>query len=113
MDLQQQQQQQQQREDIFTVVFTDESFFFYDCLVRRVWVDKKKRPIVRVTGSHQHLCISGATSMKGKQLFRQYDNFNGGDTFLIDYLNYYMQNFHSAICSWIKHHLLITNQRRY
>jgi hypothetical protein len=84
MDLQQQQQQQQQREDIFTVVFTDESFFFYDCLVRRVWVDKKKRPIVRVTGSHQHSRIFDATSMKGKQLFRQYDKFNGGDTFLID-----------------------------
>ena len=71
---QQQQQQQQQQDDRFTIVSTDESFFFYDCLVRRVWVDKKKRPIIRVTGSHQHSCIFGATSMKGKQLFRQYDN---------------------------------------
>ena len=44
-------------------------------LVRRVWIDKEnKRPVVRVTGSHQHSCIFGATSMKGKQLFRQYDN---------------------------------------
>ena len=80
----QQQQQQQQQEDGFTIVSLDESFFFYDYLVRRVWIDEKKRPIVRVTGSHQHSCIFGATSMKGKQLFRQYDKFNG-DTFL-DYL---------------------------
>ena len=75
---------QQQLEDGFTRVSTDESFFFYDCLVSRVWVDKKKRPIVRVTGSHQRSCVFRAISMKGKQLFRQYDKFNG-DTFL-DYL---------------------------
>ncbi len=63
---------------------TDESFFFYDYLVRRVWIDENKRPVVRVTGSHQHSCIFGAISIDGKQLFRQYDKFNG-DTFL-DYL---------------------------
>ena len=49
---------------------------------------KDKRPIVRVTGSHQRSCVFGAISMKGKKkkkkLFRQYDEFNG-DTFL-DYL---------------------------
>ena len=53
-------------------------------LVRRVWINKDKRPIVRVTGSHQLSCIFGALSMEGKQLFRHYDVFNG-DTFL-DYL---------------------------
>ncbi len=55
-------------------------------LVRRVWIDGNKRPIVRVTGSHQHSCVFGAISIEGKkkQLFRQYDIFNG-DTFL-DYL---------------------------
>ena len=53
-------------------------------LVRRVWINKDKRPIVRVTGSHQLSCIFGALSMEGKQLFRQYDVFNG-DTFL-DYV---------------------------
>jgi transposase len=79
------QQQQQQQEDRFTIVSTGESFFFYDCLVRRVWIDEKKRPIIRVTGSHQHSCIFGAISLEGKQLFRQYDVFNG-DTFL-DYLD--------------------------
>ncbi len=84
MDKQQQQQQQQQEQENFTIISIDESFFFYDSLVRRVWIDENKRPIVRVTGSHQHSCIFGTISMKGKQLFRQYDRFDG-DTFL-DYL---------------------------
>ena len=76
--------QHQQQEDGFSVVSLDESFFFYDSLVRRVWIDEKKRPIVRITGSHKHSCIFGAISLDGRQLFRQYDKFNG-DTFL-DYL---------------------------
>jgi hypothetical protein len=80
MDVQQQQQQQQKTK--FTIVSLDESFFFYDSLARRVWIDGNNRPIVRVTGSHKHSCIFGAISMEGKkQLFRQYDVFNG-DTFL-------------------------------
>ena len=77
-------QQQQQQETKFTIVSLDESFFFYDSLVRRVWIDESKRPIVRVTGSHKHSCIFGAISLDGKQLFRQHDKFNG-KTFL-DYL---------------------------
>ncbi len=72
------------QEDGFAVVSIDESFFFYDYLVRRVWINENKRPVVRITGSHQHSCIFGAISIEGKQLFRQYDEFNG-DTFL-DYL---------------------------
>jgi hypothetical protein len=78
------QQQDKEKKKRFTLVSVDESFFFYDSLVRRVWIDKEKRPIVRVTGSHKHSCIFGAVSIDGKQLFRQYDKFNG-DTFL-DYL---------------------------
>ena len=74
-------QQQQQQKDGFSVVSLDESFFFYDSRVRRVWIDEKKRPIVRVTGSHKHSCIFGTVCIGGKQLFRQYDKFNG-DTFL-------------------------------
>ncbi len=62
-------------------VSTDESFIFYDSLVRRVWIEDSKRPVVRVTGSHKHSCLFGAISMEGKQLFRQYDRFNG-ETFL-------------------------------
>ena len=56
-----------QQEDRFTIVSLDESFFFYDSLVRRVWIEEKKRPIVRVTGSHKHSCIFGAISMEGNQ----------------------------------------------
>ena len=69
----------------FTVVSTDESFFFFDSLVRRVWIRKDERPVVRITGSHQESVLFGATSLEGKQqLFRQYDWFNA-NTFL-DYL---------------------------
>ncbi len=77
--------EQQQKENFgFTVVSLDESFFFYDSLVRRVWIVQDKRPIVRVTGSHQRSCVFGAIRLGGKQPFRQYGKFNG-DTFL-DYL---------------------------
>ncbi len=65
----------------FTLVSTDECFIFYDTLVRRVWIDKGKRPVVRIIGSHKHSCLFGAISIDGKQLFRQYDAFNG-ETFL-------------------------------
>jgi transposase len=70
-----------QQQENLTIISTDESFFFYDSLVRRVWIEQEKRPIIRVTGSHKHSCIFGAISLDGKQLFRQYDIFNG-DTFL-------------------------------
>ena len=81
-----QQQQQQQQQDGFAIVSLDESIFFYDSLVRCVWIKQDKRSIVRVTGSHKHSCIFDALCLGGKQLFRQYDKFNG-DTFLLDYLN--------------------------
>jgi transposase len=92
MDKQQPQEEEEKQVAVFTVVSLDESFFFYDSLVRRVWIVQDKRPIVRVTGSHQRSCVFGAISMeekkkkkkKKRQLFRQYDEFNG-DTFL-DYL---------------------------
>ena len=50
----------------FTIVSLDESFIFYDSLVRRVWIDEKKRPVARITGSHKHSCLFGAISMEGK-----------------------------------------------
>ncbi|HET8686765.1 MAG TPA: transposase [Methanosarcina sp.] len=65
----------------FNLVSVDESFIFYNTLVRRVWIEKNKRPIVRMTGSHKHSCLFGAISMEGKQIFRQFDKFNG-ETFL-------------------------------
>ena len=73
--------QYQKEKENFAIVSLDESFIFYDSLVRRVWIDAKKRPVVRVTGSHKHSCLFGAISMDGKQIFRQYDKFNT-DTFL-------------------------------
>lgn len=65
----------------FTIISLDESFFFYDSLVRKVWIEEGKRPVARITGSHKHSCLFGAMDIEGKQLFRQYDKFNG-DTFL-------------------------------
>ena len=65
----------------FEIVSLDESFFFYDSLVRRVWIVKEKRPVVRITGSHELSCLFGAVSMDQKQLFRQYAKFNT-ETFL-------------------------------
>jgi hypothetical protein len=59
----------------------DESFFFYDSFVRRIWIDGNNRLIVRITGWHKHSCIFGAISMEGKQIFRQHNRFNG-DKFL-------------------------------
>jgi transposase len=62
----------------------NESFFFYDSLVRRVWIRKDKRPVVRITGSHQESVLFGSISLEGKQIFRQFDWFDQ-NTFL-DYL---------------------------
>jgi hypothetical protein len=77
-----QQQQQDKEKKGFTIVSLDESFFFYDSRIRRVWIDENKRSVVRITGSHKHSCIFGAISMeegkKRKQLFRQYEIFNVG-----------------------------------
>ncbi|MER5175978.1 MAG: hypothetical protein ABJB76_01750 [Candidatus Nitrosocosmicus sp.] len=56
-------QNQQDEEDRFTIVSPDESFFFYDSLVRMVWIEGNNRPVVRVTNSHKHSCIFGAISM--------------------------------------------------
>jgi hypothetical protein len=70
-----QQQEKHSQETSFTIVSLDESFFFYDSLVRRVWIEENKRQIVRITGSHKHSCIfGGAISMEGNQVFKQYDN---------------------------------------
>ena len=60
----------------FTAISLDESFFFFDSLVRKVWIFKNTRPVVRITGSHQQSCLFGAVSIDGRQLFRQYNHFN-------------------------------------
>jgi hypothetical protein len=63
-------EEEKKRKD-FAIVSPDESFFFYDSLVRRVWIDAKKRPVIRIIGSHEIFCLFGAVSMDQKQLFRQ------------------------------------------
>ncbi len=68
--LQQQQQQQQHnkmKKRLYHSICVDESFFFYDSLVRHVWIDERKRPVVRITGSHQHSCIFGDVSIEDKK----------------------------------------------
>jgi thymidine kinase len=42
----QKQQEKQSQETSFTIVSLDESFFFYDSLVRRVWIEENKRPLL-------------------------------------------------------------------
>jgi hypothetical protein len=46
-----QQQKEEEKEGLFTLMSLDESFLFCDFLVRRVWIEEGKRPIMRVTGS--------------------------------------------------------------
>src|SRR5215204_6994431 len=50
-----------------------------------MWIRKDERPVVRITGSHQESVLFGATSLEGKQMFRQYDCWFDANTFL-DYL---------------------------
>ena len=46
MDKQEQEQEQEQDKEKkdFTIVSVDESFFFYNFHVRRVWINEDKRP---------------------------------------------------------------------
>ena len=48
----------------FTTVLIDESFFFFDSFVKKMWVDPREcKPVVRTTtGSHRHFCMFGAIS---------------------------------------------------
>ncbi|MGA9168567.1 MAG: transposase [Nitrososphaeraceae archaeon] len=60
-----------------TAVSLDESFFFFDSIVRKVlWIEENSRPIITLTGSHRHFCMFGAISLDRKQPFRQYDRFD-------------------------------------
>jgi hypothetical protein len=64
----------------FIALSLDESFFFFDSLIRKVWIHKDSGPVVTITGSHRSLSMFGAISLQGKQLFRIYERFNE-DTF--------------------------------
>ncbi len=67
MDKQQQQGAEEEKKG-FTLVSLGESFFFYDFLIRQVWIDEK-RPIVRMTDSHKNSGIFGAVSIEGNQQY--------------------------------------------
>ncbi|MDG6967765.1 MAG: transposase [Nitrososphaerota archaeon] len=55
----------------------DESIFVQDVKVRRVWAGAGIRPIRVVSGSHFRTAVFGAISIDGRQIFRQYDVFDG------------------------------------
>ena len=57
---------------------------------RKKWISTDKRPIVTVTGSRKRTIVFGSLSLDGKQLFKQYDEFNS-NTF-VDYLNMYRKD---------------------
>ena len=62
--------QHQEKKKEFTIVSLDESFVFYDSLVRRVWIDANKRPVVRIIGLHDFSCLFGAISMEDKTVIQ-------------------------------------------
>ncbi len=59
------------------MVSEDESFVVRDAIVTRVWAPEGRRPVCRVTGSHDRTVVFGAMDMEGRKIFRQYDTFNG------------------------------------
>ena len=99
----------QQQEDGFSVVSLDESFFFYDSLVRRVWIDEKTYCQSNRL-SQAFMSVWSRMSMEGKQLFRQYERFNG-DTFL-DFLKLIHNKFPKCYLFMDKRHRHTTDQER-
>ena len=102
----------------WTVLVQDESIFVYDYVVRRKkLISTYKRPIITVTGSHKRTIVFGCLSLEGKQLFKQYDEFNSA-TF-VDYLKQIHQRFGKCIlfvdratphCSKITRTFLVENR---
>lgn len=58
------------------VIVQDESIFFYDIIIRKVWAIKGSKPQVKITGSHKKTFLFGSLSLNGRQLFRQYSEMN-------------------------------------
>ena len=55
----------------FTIVSLDESYFFYDSLVRRVWIVERIKYHYSSTGSHQHSCVFGAVGIEEEKRIRR------------------------------------------
>ena len=80
----------------WTIFVQDESIFVYDYVVKRKkWISADKRPIVTVTESRRKTIVFGSLSHEGKQLFKQYDEFDSA-TF-IDYLKQIQKRFGKCI----------------
>lgn len=63
---------------------------------RKKWVSAGKRPIVTVTGgSRKRTIVFGSLSLDGKQLFKQYDEFNS--VTFVDYLKQVQKRFGKCI----------------
>ena len=84
---------------------------------RKKWISTDKRPIVTVTGSRKRTIVFGSLSLQGKQLFKQYDEFNS-NTF-VDYLKQVQKRFGKIVifvdratphCSKITRRFLDTNK---
>ena len=62
----------------WNVLVQDGSIFSHDSVVtkKRRWIQREKRPVVTVTGSHNKTIVFGAIYLDGKQLFRQHDRFD-------------------------------------
>ncbi len=56
----------------------DESIFMHDSVMtkRRKRIQREKRSMVTVTGSHSKTLAFGVLFLDGKQLFRQYESFD-------------------------------------
>jgi transposase len=60
----------------WNILVQDESIFVHDLRIKRKWIVRQKRLIVTVTGSHSKTIIFGVLSIDGKQLFRQFNQFD-------------------------------------
>ncbi len=63
----------------------------HDLYIKRKWIVREKRPIVAITGSHNKTIVFGVLSNDGKQLFRQYAQFDSLS--FIRYLEEVRKNF--------------------
>ena len=69
----------------FTVVCEDESIVVHDAIVKSVWAPRGKRPVcTMMTGTHHSSTVFGSMCIDGRQLFRQYDWFDGKNS--LDFL---------------------------
>ena len=81
----------------WNVIVQDEFIFVHDYVIRRKkWISENKRPVVTVTaGSRKKTIVFGSLSLDGKQLFKQYDEFNS-KTF-VDYLKHIQKRFRKIV----------------